>query len=112
LLRQASPPRATSLGAQLGRDKRGIRHEPRTVITATSSRITADEIAKTLILRAQISFQLAAGHNRIPAPHTLASIGTSAALVFQLLSIIISRIPIAGAGRIPKRQQIARGKNS
>jgi len=55
------PPRATSLGAQLGRDKRGIRHEPQTVITASSFHITADEIAETLIFRAQISFQLAAG---------------------------------------------------
>jgi len=55
------PPRATSLAAQLGRDKRGIRHEPQTVITASSFHTTADEIAETLIFRAQISFQLAAG---------------------------------------------------
>jgi hypothetical protein len=42
----------TSLGVLLGRDKRGIRHEPQTVITATSFRTTADEITKTLIFRA------------------------------------------------------------
>jgi hypothetical protein len=46
------PPRATSFGAQFGRDKRGIRHKPQTVITASSFRITADVIAKTLIFRA------------------------------------------------------------
>jgi hypothetical protein len=33
-------------------DKRGICHEPQTVITASSFHITADEIAETLIFLA------------------------------------------------------------
>jgi hypothetical protein len=46
------PSRAASPGAQLGRDIRGIRHEPQPVITAISIHITTDEIAETLIFRA------------------------------------------------------------
>jgi hypothetical protein len=56
------PPRATSLAAQLGRDKRGIRHEPQTVITASSFHITADEIAETLIFRARNAGSMCTGN--------------------------------------------------
>jgi hypothetical protein len=73
----------------------------------TGFHIKADEIAEALIFRPKVLFQLAP--QPMPTPRARGPLGSCAAMVSELLNIIISRIPTAGAAASRANR---RGKNS